>query len=81
MGSTQSMASLEWRNLNAALDEIRKFDKGKLEIANIGGASIGRIALEPGWRWSTSIKPIAKIESCEVHHTGYIISGRLRVRE
>jgi len=41
-------------------DETRKFDKGKVEISNVGGASIGRFKLDPGWKWSTSVKPLVK---------------------
>ena len=36
--------------------------------------------LEPGWKWSTCVKPIAKTESCQASHLAYHISGRLRVR-
>jgi class 3 adenylate cyclase len=35
---------------------------------------------EPGWRWSTSVKPIAGTESCQYHHFGYAVSGLLRVQ-
>jgi hypothetical protein len=43
---------MEKKSINTP-DETRKFDKGKLEISNVGGASIGRFRLEPGWKWST----------------------------
>src|SRR6266852_540919 len=39
-------------------DETRKFDKGKIDIANVGDAVIGRFELQPGWRWSQSVKPL-----------------------
>ena len=35
---------------------------------------------EPGWRWSESVGPIAGTKSCEVHHNGYCVQGRMRVR-
>jgi EutQ-like cupin domain len=38
-----------------------------------------RAQAEPGWRWSEAIKPIAGTDSCEVQHTGYVISGRMHV--
>ena len=34
---------------------------------------------EPGWRWSEHVKPIVGTASCEVHHTGYVMSGTLGV--
>lgn len=40
-------------------DETREFPNGKAEILSVGGAEIGRLALEPGWRWSNDVKPIA----------------------
>ncbi len=60
-------------------DEVRKFDKGKVELMNIGGAIIGRAILEPGWRWSTSVKPLANTESCEAPHFQYHVSGTIKV--
>ena len=61
-------------------DEMRSFDKGKVEIAKIGDTSIGRSYFEPGWSWEKCVKPIAKTESCQAPHTQYVVSGRLRVK-
>jgi hypothetical protein len=60
-------------------DEVRKFDKGKVELVNIGGATIGRAVFEPGWRWSTSVKPIVNTKSCEAPHFQYHVSGTIKV--
>ena len=60
-------------------DEVRTFPKGKLELINIGGATIGRATFEPGWRWSTSLQPLAKTKSCEAPHFQYHISGTIRI--
>ena len=46
-------------------DETRKFDKGLLELVTLGGVTFGRAILQPGWRWSTSVKPLVKTKSCE----------------
>ena len=61
-------------------DEVREFPKGRLEIIKIGGATVGRAILEPGWRWASSVQPIAKTRSCEAPHFQYHVSGVLRVR-
>jgi oxalate decarboxylase/phosphoglucose isomerase-like protein (cupin superfamily) len=61
-------------------DEIRSFDKGKVEIAKVGDTSIGRAYFEPGWSWEKCVKPIAKTNSCQAPHTQYVISGKMRVR-
>ena len=60
-------------------DEVRTFDKGKVELVTLGGVTFGRATLEPGWKWSTSVKPLAKTESCEAPHLQYHVSGRLAV--
>ena len=61
-------------------DEVREFPLGRLEIVNIGGRVVGRITLQPGWRWSTSVKPVVKTESCQAAHFQYQISGILHVK-
>ena len=61
-------------------DEVRTFDKGKLELIKVGGALIGRATLQPGWKWSESVKPIAKTKSCEAPHFQYHASGTIRIR-
>ena len=63
-------------------DETRPIPngKGKVQVVNLGGATVMRATFEPGWKWSEHVKPIAQTESCQVAHTGYIVSGRLRVR-
>ena len=68
------MPKMEAKSLNAP-DEVRNFDKGKVDLVKIGGAMVGRAVLQPGWRWSTSVKPIAKTKSCEAPHFQYHVSG------
>lgn len=61
-------------------DEVREFPKGKVELVKIGGATIGRATFLPGWKWSTSVQPLAKTKSCEAPHFQYHISGTLMVK-
>ncbi len=70
---------MEVKSLNSP-EEVRDFDKGKVELVKIGGATIGRAIFQPGWKWSESVKPIAKTELCEAPHFQYHLSGTLRVR-
>jgi hypothetical protein len=60
-------------------DEVREMDKGKFDVLRFGGTTIGRGSLEPGWRWSEIVKPIVGGDSCQQHHVGYCLSGRLHV--
>ena len=71
-------ATIEKKSLKSA-DEVRKFDKGKLELVTLGGVTFGRATFEPGWKRSTCVKPIAKTESCQAPHTLYQISGKMKV--
>lgn len=60
-------------------DEVRTFDHGRVELLDIGGSMIGRMTLEPGWRWSLHVKPIVGTEWCEAPHFQYQVSGRMHV--
>jgi hypothetical protein len=74
------MAEIEVKNFDSP-DEVREFEgKGKADVVQIGGQTVGRGTFEPGWRWSENVKPIAGTDSCEVSHLGYVVSGRMRVR-
>lgn len=72
-------SKIQKKNLDSSPDETRKFEKGKVEIANFGNMTIGRAIFEPGWSWSKCVKPIVNTNSCQAPHTQYIISGRLKV--
>jgi hypothetical protein len=72
----QTVAKVEKKSLNAP-EEVRKFEKGKLELVNVDGVMIGRATFEPGWKWSACVGPIAGTRSCTAAHFGYQISGTL----
>ena len=61
-------------------DEVREFPRGRVELVKIGGATVGRAVFEPGWRWKTSVQPLAGTKSCEAPHFQYHVSGVLRIR-
>ena len=46
----------------------------------VAGIKAGRFKLEPGWRWSECVKPVAGTDSCQNAHVGYAVSGALTVR-
>ncbi|WP_156184656.1 cupin domain-containing protein [Allosalinactinospora lopnorensis] len=64
----------------ATPDETRSFGHGHLDIIRVDGGMIGRFQLEPGWRWSNDVKPIAGTDLCQNDHFAYQVSGTLRVR-
>jgi len=51
-----------------------------IEVVWLDDRVVGRMRYEPGWRWSKDIKPIAATDSCQFHHFGVTLSGRLRLQ-
>jgi hypothetical protein len=49
------MASYERKDLKSP-DETRTFEKGRVELINIGGGTVGRLTLG-GLKWSKHVKP------------------------
>lgn len=72
------MATYEHKDLGKP-DEVREFPKGRLEVVNAGGGVVGRLVLEPGWRWSEHVRPLAGTSWCEAPHFQYHVSGVLHV--
>ena len=76
MGSAKNKAELK---SFGKPDEVRTFPMGKVELVKIGGAMVGKATFEPGWKWSESVKPLAKTKSCEAPHFQYQVSGTIHV--
>ncbi|MBZ4323519.1 cupin domain-containing protein [Streptomyces huiliensis] len=74
------MAGLVRKSFDAP-EEVRPFEggKGRMELVSLGTGPVGRGTFEPGWRWSSHVKPIAGTDSCQAAHTAYVASGRIRV--
>ena len=71
--------TLAGKNLDTP-DQKRSFEHGDMNVVTIAGATIVRAVFNPGWCWSTDIKPAAGTASCQVPHTGIVLSGRFAVR-
>ena len=56
-------------------DEVREMTKGRFEVVNIGGLTIGRATYEPGWRWSEHAALTVGAPLCSVEHVGLVVSG------
>ena len=74
----KAMAHAAHKNFSSP-DEIRTFGHGKAELIQIGGGTIGRLTLEPGWRWSRDVKPLAGTAWCEAPHFQYQVFGPFHV--
>lgn len=60
-------------------DEVRRFPNGEIRLVTLGDFVFGEFLLQPGWRWSADVRPIAGTEHCQHHHVGYVVSGSIRV--
>ena len=72
------MAGVESKSMDAP-EEVRTPEKTTVDVVTVGGTEVGRLTLQPGWRWSECIKPVVGTDSCQVDHLGYAVSGRLGV--
>jgi hypothetical protein len=57
-------------------DETRTFSKGRFDVVNIGGMTIGRATYQPGWKWSVDVGRAAGLTHCTVEHVGLVVAGK-----
>ena len=69
-----NITTAERKNLSQP-EETRPFPRGRFELVNIGGVTMGRATFEPGWKWSQHVGPLAGTSLCDVEHVGLVISG------
>jgi mannose-6-phosphate isomerase-like protein (cupin superfamily) len=72
------VAALQHKALSSP-DETRTIEKGTIEIVHLDKGTVMRTVFQPGWRWSECVKPVAGTDSCQTHHFGYCISGRMHI--
>ena len=60
-------------------DESRTPPKAKVDVVDLAGNKAARMEMQPGWKWSECIKPIAGTDSCQLHHLGVAVSGHLHI--
>jgi class 3 adenylate cyclase len=77
--SRQAMPHLQRKMLDKP-DEVRPhLALGRTEIYQLDDIVVGRMVMEPGWRWSVDVQPTVGTERCPYHHLGVTVSGRLQV--
>lgn len=72
------MSNLTVKSFDAP-DETRTPDKTTLELLDLGSAKAGRLTAQPGWSWSSCIKPVVGGDSCQMRHVGLLTAGRMHV--
>ncbi len=77
-GRDLARAAIQQKSFDAP-DEVRRFPKGIVHLVHVGSVTLGRGILEPGFRWSTSLRPIQGTASCQIHHLQLMLQGRFHV--
>jgi hypothetical protein len=73
---TTIQAQLESGDFATATDVVAP-PKARVETIDVGGYTFKRYTIEPGWRWSDHIKPLAGTESCQSLHICYQVEGTM----
>jgi len=60
--------------------ETRKLNGVQVDVAPAGAARIKRVIYEPGFRWSTHMKPTTGTDLCMHAHIGFIARGSIGIR-
>lgn len=60
-------------------DERPTLPKSHADVVQLGDQMVVRGVLEPGWRWSNDWQPVMGAASCQVPHTGLVLSGHWHV--
>ena len=63
----------------ASPDDVIDAEGVRSEIIDVGGISIARNLHQPGWRWSTHVRPMVRTEWCQTRHVGFVVAGALHV--
>jgi len=72
------VSKLQRRNFDAA-QQKRDLGQGKMDVVDLDETAVGRMTLQPGWRWSTDVAPKMGTPSCQVRHLGATVAGQLHV--
>jgi hypothetical protein len=56
-------------------DEVKEFEKGRMEVIRIAGHTLGRATYQPGWKWSLHVGPPIKADRCKLEHLGIVLAG------
>lgn len=60
--------------------EAKQMPKVVVSSVDIPTHKVSKMVVQPGWKWSECIKPIAGTESCQVAHSGVMVSGKMCVK-
>ena len=59
----------QWKNLEEP-EEVLELPGSRTELVDLGDITVAHARFEPGWRWSTHVRPHVGGEWCQAHHVG-----------
>jgi mannose-6-phosphate isomerase-like protein (cupin superfamily) len=62
-------------------DEVRTPDKTAVNVVMLGDVRAARMSMQPGWRWSECVRPVAGTDTCQARHVGVVLQGRMHVKQ
>ena len=74
------MAEVHKKNFDTPDEHMDFVTHGRSDRATVGGLQFSRVTLEPGWKWSESVKPLIGTETCMTRHVGYMMSGKMHIQ-
>lgn len=60
-------------------DEVTFVPGHVSNVLLLGDTYVAWSVAQPGWRWSRDVKPLVGTPSCQVHHQGVVLSGRMQI--
>jgi class 3 adenylate cyclase len=61
-------------------DETMELEGVTERQVELGDLTVGRQTLQPGWRWTTHVRPHVGGDLCQARHVGVVLSGRLGIK-
>ena len=72
------MPDVRSKNLDQP-DTTLRLPRLTVEQVDLGDLTVGKVVLEPGWRWYDDVRPKVGGEWCEARHVGVVLSGGFKV--
>jgi len=73
------VSRLEIRDLSEP-EAVVTYALGATSQVRLAGTVVSHHVLQPGWRWETHAQSEVGTASCELHHRGVVLRGRMGVR-
>jgi class 3 adenylate cyclase len=73
------MSRVEVRDLDEP-EAVVSYELGATNQVRLAQTVVSRHALQPGWSWEEHARQSAGTPSCELHHRGVVLQGRMGIR-